>query len=158
MLVSKDPKIIQRPEMLYIGMTISHEVTLPDNTAVPELWSVFLQRSSEIEFVSGPYVGIASDVYEDETADYTAAIQVTNTDRVPHGMEATFTEAGQYAEFTHRGPLSDLYESMHYIHDEWLPRSDYTGNCGSQIEIYPEDTDINDANFEMKILVPLIRE
>lgn len=147
-----DPQIISRPAVQYIGIEISH---VPGDEKPAQLWANFSKREHEIKNVSGPAVGISGD-FENVTAKYAAARQVSETSFVPEGMTVIQTEAGQYADFKIKGPISQLFKALDYIYGVWIPRNGYKTN-GAGIEVYPENTDVDSPDFELHLLVPLKR-
>jgi predicted transcriptional regulator YdeE len=151
----QEPKIVEVKEIKYVGMRISHKPFENSSSVIPKLWDEFQNRNGEIKDKSGPSLGVAGDFIEkDKSASYIAAAQVERFDSVPEGMEKGVVPAGTYAAFKHKGPISTFGKTVTYIHGVWLPKSGFK-NKGAMVEVYPKDSDVDAAGFEMTVLVPI---
>ena len=66
--------------------------------------------------------------------------------------------AFSYAQFTHRGPIARLSETINAIHGTWLPQSDYEHADGPEFERYDERFRDGGEQCELDYLVPVQRK
>ena len=142
--------------MQFVGIEIQHNVheTAKGDPAIPNLWDTFNSRLPEIEDQSDTVLGVSGPVREG-FSHYVAALQIEKVGPIPSGMILGTVPAGKYAEFIHRGPISSFAATVSYIHNTWMPQAGFSHHACSQIEVMSKNSDVDAANFEMKVLVPL---
>lgn len=144
-----------------IGKRISMSLT---NDRTPELFKSFMPRKKEISNIVGNDV-LCMRVYDpsydfknfDPAAffDKWAAVEVTNTDRIPDEMEGCILPGGLYAVFTHKGSSSDS-SPFQFIFGTWLPNEkEYELDNRPHFEILGEKYKNNDVNSEEEIWIPV---
>ena len=129
-----------------------------------QLWQGFMQRRKEIKN------SVNTDLYSmqifDKSLEYKdfspntefekwAAVEVTDFDNVPAGMETHLMTGGKYAVFIHRGTADTIYKTSQYIFEIWLPNSKYVLDDREHFEILSHNYDPNDINAEEEIWIPI---
>jgi len=127
-----EPRIETLVEKKLIGKRI--RMSLADNKRF-QLWNSFMQQRKEIENT------VSNNLYSVEVYDSTdyfknfsphteydkwAAVEVSDVDAIPSGMETITIPCGLYAVFIHKGPASKGPETYQYIFGTWLPTSSHT--------------------------------
>ncbi len=83
-----------------------------------------------------------------------AAVEVTDLDHVPEGMESFTLSSGLYAVFNYKGPASD-HSIFSYIFNTWLPPSGYDLDMRPHFEILGEKYKNDDPLSEEEIWIPV---
>jgi len=153
------PRILKLSEKKLVGKRLS--MCLSENKTA-ELWENFRPRVKEIsnrltnDFIS---MAIYSPTY---FADFNpahafekwAAIEVSDFENVPKGLE-TFTLAdGLYAVFDYQGSSTDTSIFL-YIFEVWLPGSDYLLDDRPHFEVLGDKYKNADPNSEEEIWIPI---
>lgn len=86
--------------------------------------------------------------------DKWSAIEVTDFNDVPQGMESFVLDGGLYAVFPYKG-LSTDNSIFLYIFGTWLPNSGYTLDNRPQFEVFGKKYRNNDLNSEEDIWIPI---
>jgi len=131
--ISTEPKWLDRPELRLVGLTAPYRgVTAQhpnDNEVINALWSRFFLRRHELRTPSsegryGAWTFLRPGIC-DEPEQYLAfaGVQAEAAGVPPSGMEVWIARAGTYAQFTHRGPVELLGNTISYIYTSWLPRA-----------------------------------
>jgi AraC family transcriptional regulator len=84
-----------------------------------------------------------------------AAVEVTDFEVIPEGMEAYELGGGLYAVFQHIGPASAFQKIVNYIFQEWLPNSGYALDDREHFELLGEKYKNNDPESEEEIWIPI---
>lgn len=84
-----------------------------------------------------------------------AAVEVSEANSIPSGMETYVLEGGLYAVFDHIGPASDFGKSMHFIFKIWLPQSGYEVDNREHFEILEEGYNPMDEKAREEIWIPI---
>ena len=85
-----------------------------------------------------------------------AAVEVSDFNTIPDGMEAYTLTGGLYAVFLHKGAAGTAPETFQYIFTEWLPASEYLfDNSRAQFEIMGEKYKNNHPDSEEEVWVPI---
>ena len=158
------PQILRLPALTLIGPEAHFISALsPDANnlqVIPPLWHELMARKAELGKPRDTYMYGACRCLpsnqrsrEDELA-YLAGLNVAPSARAPKGMGLWKIAAGTYAQFTHRGPISKLSETINYVHGAWLPRSGYDYNSkGVELERYDDRFNPEGKNSEMDYLI-----
>jgi AraC family transcriptional regulator len=148
-------QVIERPALAVIGMYLKTRPMAPE---IPELWTKFVARMSEIEGQIELRVSYGVMWHEAESMDvlhYMAAVAVASPARVPPGMDSLIIPAGAYAAF--RYPFGELARGFGEIFNRLLPSSGYVQIPGPYFERYDESFDPADANSAVGIFLPVRR-
>lgn len=129
----------------------------------PQLWGSFMpQRKLISNAVGNDLYSVqiyAPDFFHhfDASALFEkwAAVEVTDHDELPEGMEAFFLPGGLYAVFYYKGDGSDAPVVFRYILTEWLPASGYVLDDRPHFEILGEKYKRNDPASEETIWIPV---
>ncbi len=153
------PQIITYHERKIIG--ISMRLSLNKNKVV-QLWRAFIPRKNEIinrikhDLISASMYSKDHFLNFDTTRIFKkwAAIEVSNFDHIPEGMETTIIPGGLYAVFQYRG-LSTDPSIFHYIYGTWIPNSIYELDHRPHFEILGKKYKNNDLDSEEEIWIPI---
>ncbi len=151
-----EPKIITQAETKVIGF-LSHYKD--GDFDILEIWKPFTAycNNNPINNIASP-IGIG--LYEESTSksndfSYVCSVPVHNFDDVPSGMITRVIPSQLYAKFTHKGPLTNLEETLRYIWGSWLPKSSYSYEEASDFELYPANFNSNDPEAVTYIHIPI---
>ncbi len=140
--VTLEPTINIQPERRLVGIrTKFFSVDSEKNNIaqkLPILWKCFLERLAEIpNTVDGLCYGALYRVDEDnEQLNYMAGIEVRDAIPIPDGMETIVLPECCYAQFTHRGKVAQLDNTVNYIYSNWLLKSGHKHTYGPDLELY----------------------
>jgi AraC family transcriptional regulator len=158
------PEIRMLSEKKLIGKNI--RMTLAENKTV-ELWKRFMPRRKEIKNNLNADL-ISMQVYDSSfemkdfnqhtTIDKWAAIEVSDFNFIPEGMNTFTIPAGHYAVFLHRGPASAGVKTFQYIFTTWLPDSGYELDSRPHFEILGDRYKNEDPESEEEVFIPIRRK
>ena len=126
-----DPEIRQIEPRKLVGMRETMSLTV-DKTF--ELFRSFGPRTKEIQdrVSSNTYCariyrgGIDMESFTPNTVfEKWAAVEVSNFENVPAGLEPLIIPAGAYAVFVHKGPASTFFQTSEPLFRKWLETSDF---------------------------------
>ncbi|HLP21243.1 MAG TPA: GyrI-like domain-containing protein, partial [Chitinophagales bacterium] len=154
------PEIKTTSEKKLIGKRIT--TTIAKNEA-PVLWGGFMPRRKEITNA------LNSDLYSVEVfavgffkafnpnAEFEkwAAVEVSDFETVPDGMETLTIHAGLYAVFIHKGRDSEALKTFGYIFNTWLPASEYVIDDRPHFEVMGEKYKRDNPESEEEVWVPV---
>lgn len=130
---------------------------------IAELWKSFMPRRKEItNNINNDLISMA--IYKpthfshfNPTSEFEkwAAVEVTDFENIPHGMEAFILSGGLYAVFDFKGLSTDssIYQ---YIFGTWLSASGYELDDRPHFELLGEKYKNNDPNSEEEIWIPIM--
>lgn len=133
------------------------------NNKTSDLWRSFMPNKKEIKNVISSNL-ISMQVYEssfsfsqfDFNAEFTkwAAVEVSDFEFVPEGMESFVIEEGMYAIFDYKGLSTDpaIFE---YIYGTWIPNSEYQLDGRPHFEVLGERYKNFDPDSEEEIWIPI---
>lgn len=84
-----------------------------------------------------------------------AAIEVTDFDSVPDGMETFKLAGGLYAVFLYKGAAKDARATFQHIFGTWLPNSEYSLDNRPHFEVLGEKYKNDDPASEEDIWIPI---
>lgn len=87
--------------------------------------------------------------------EYLAAINVAAGTKPQPPLELWTIPAGTYAQFTHRGPVARLGETINYAFGSWLPRSDYVHRGTPNLDRQDERFASGGKDCELDFFVPV---
>ncbi len=154
-----EPRIERLTEKKLLGIRMT--MSLAANKT-GDLWRSFLPRRKEItNTVTRDLISMAVyapthfiDFHPANEFEKWAAVEVSNFDMVPDGMEAFVLAGGLYAVFHYTGSSTDT-TIFHYIFETWLPHSDYVLDVRPHFEILGEKYKNMDPNSEEDICIPI---
>lgn len=156
------PVIKERQAELAIG--IGDRFNRSSAFKIAQLWDQFVTCKDQICNVKPGYtIGIcespSSQHEQDDMFIYTAAVPVDRAEEMPPGMVLCKIPQGRYAVFTHKGIISNLANTLGYIHGDWFPASGYTRPVALSdilhFELYDSRFDPDDDNSEVDVYVPI---
>jgi AraC family transcriptional regulator len=127
-----------------------------------ELWSQFLPKAKEINNkLSHDLISMTiyqpthfADFHPTNEFEKWAAVEVTNFENVPLGMETFVLPRGLYAVFDYIG-LSTDHSIYEYLFGTWLPASDYLLDKRPHFEVLGTRYRNNDPLSEEEIWIPI---
>jgi AraC family transcriptional regulator len=129
-----------------------------------ELWRSFMPRRNEIKNIIGNDL-LSFQVYDKglDFKDFTpeseyekwAAVEVSEFDSIPDGMESMILQGGLYAVFSYMGNPNDFSGTWLYIFRTWLPASDYLLDNRPHFEILGEKFRRDDPDSEEEVWIPV---
>ena len=162
--VSREPIIETRERMCLVGLrTTFYGVDSEKNDLgekLPRLWDDFVPWLAAIEHaVPGACYGVIrpGQSADAEALDYHAAIEVHPNAPVPEGLVRLELPGATYARFVHRGPASEVDQSVSYAYSTWLMASEYRHSYGADLEIYGEGFDPESDDSELYYAIPITR-
>ena len=155
-----EPRIETFSEKKLLGMRIKMSFT---NNKTGELWRNFMPRRKEILFKIGSEL-YSIEVYPPNFFDNfntnyqfekLAAIEVSDIDSVPNGMEIIKIPSGLYSVFIHKGPASDGPKTYQYIFQTWLPNSEFELDSRPHFAVMGAQYKHEDPSSEEEIWIPV---
>ncbi len=137
-------------------------MSLSDNRTVA-LWRDFMPRRKEIKNTAGTEL-YSVEVYDplyfeyfdpNATFDKWAAVEVTDFEVVPGGMETMTLSGGLYAVFLHKGTASAGQKTFQYIFNIWLPGSGYKLDDRPHLAVMGDKYKNEDLASEEEIWIPV---
>lgn len=129
-----------------------------------ELWRSFMPRRKEIKNNINTDL-ISMQVYDaafnfqhfnpDIPFDKWAAIEVSDFEMIPEGMETFILPTGLYAVFIHKGPATEGEKTFRYIFETWIPQSSYAIDARPHFEILGEKYKHDDPSSEEEVWIPI---
>ena len=128
-----------------------------------ELWNTFMPKRKEIQHGIGTVL-YSIQVYEPSFFDIFdpakefekwAAMEVSDFETIPDGMETFILEGGLYAVFLYRGAASAAAPAFRYILGTWLPGAGYSLDHRPHFEILGEKYKNEDPGSEEEIWIPI---
>jgi AraC family transcriptional regulator len=128
-----------------------------------ELWSGFMPRRKEISNHIGTNL-YSVQIYAprffenfDPVAEFDkwAAIEVTDFNKIPGGLETYTLPEGLYAVFHYQGAASSAAATFKHILGTWLPNSDYILDDRPHFEILGEKYKNEDPGSEEELWIPI---
>jgi len=155
-----EPRIELLAEKKLIGMRVQMSFA---NNKTTGLWSGFMPRRKEIKNNTGTELYSAelyppTFFYEfNPVAEFEkwAAIEVTDFEMIPEGMETIIFPAGLYAVFLHKGPASKGPDTYRYIFETWLPGSNFDLDQRPHFAVMGEKYKQNNEDSEEEIWIPV---
>lgn len=156
-----ETKIVTLPEKKLVGKRIR---TTLSNKNTYELWHSFMPRRKEIKNCLSKDL-FSVEKYDDNTTfenfnentefEKWAAVEVSDFDSIPDGMESLILEGGLYAVFIHKGTAGSAQSILNFIFREWLPGSGYSADNRVHFEVMNEKYNKDDPSSEEKICIPI---
>jgi AraC family transcriptional regulator len=154
------PKIETSTEKKLVGksMTMSYA-----DYKIGQLWGSFMPRRKEItNSVTNDLISMVvyppthfTNFKPTNEFERWAAVEVTNLDSVPEGMETFTLPSGLYAVFLYKGTSTDISNFYQHIFTVWIPNSDYVLDNRPHFEILGEKYKNNDPSSEEEIWIPI---
>lgn len=155
-------KIVTAPKRKLVGIKI--ETSLSESKTAG-LWQNFRSRVNEIKNrANNDYFSVqiypkgqSMDTFTPITNfEKWAAVEVSDFQDLPDGMEELEIGEGKYAVFKHRGIATDFFRTSQYIFGTWLPSSGFELDDRPHFEIMTENYQgPEDPNSEEDVYIPL---
>ena len=133
------------------------------NNKTYELWRNFMPERSKINNNIGTelysieiYPPLFFDKFNPEAEfEKWAAVEVTDFDSIPEGMETLVSSEGLYAVFVHKGPASSASKTYQYIFETWFPNSDFLIDNRPHFYIFPPLLQNEGPDSEEELWIPV---
>ena len=153
------PKITNIEQKKLIGQRLSMSL-LQNKTG--QLWGQFAPRIKEISSrTSSNKISMQvypTDYYKNFSPanefEKWAAVEVSNFNEVPEGMETFILDGGLYAVFDYKGSSADP-SIFQYIFSVWIPNSKYIIDDRPHFEVLGAKYKNNDPDSEEEIWIPI---
>jgi AraC family transcriptional regulator len=151
------PRIENLPEKKLVGQHM--QMSLTENRTF-ELWSGFMPHRKEITNAVSTDL-ISMQVYDQDffspsnVFEKWAAVEVSDFDQVPQGMETFILPAGMYAVFHYKGTPDKFEKTFKWIFGIWLPSSEFEVDSRPHFELLGAKYKNNDPESEEDIWVPV---
>jgi len=141
----------------YLTMSFSENKTFA-------LWSSFMPQRRLIVNAVDPQHMYSLQLYDKDfytnfspTREFEkwAAVEVSDFDAVPDGMNSLTIPAGQYAVFFYKGSHNNGFDVFSYIFGEWLPASGYELDDRPHFELLGPKYKNGDPDSEEEIWIPI---
>ena len=157
-----EPKIINIEKIEIIGMR--SKLSLSNNKTV-ELWKKFMPKKKEIINLKNSW-HYAVQIYDSDLKiknltpetiyEAWAAVEVSDIEFIPKGMESYTIGEGKYAVFKHKGDATAFQKTMSFIFGIWLVNSEYELDDREHFQIMKEKyLGENNPNSEEEVWVPI---
>lgn len=152
------PRIETLIEKKLIGKRMKMSLS---NNKTGELWRSFMPKRREIGnnltsemFSMQVYDGPVDFGNLDQEFEKWAAVEVSDFDSIPDGMETFTLKGGLYAVFPYKGSSTDT-AIFQFIFGTWLPNSNYLLDHRPHFEILGDKYKNADPNSEEDIWIPI---
>ncbi|MBN1487082.1 MAG: GyrI-like domain-containing protein [Anaerolineae bacterium] len=146
-----EPKIMTKPAFTVVGLKYHGK---NEANELPQLWAELNPRIDEIQHQTGyAAYGVCGAMDTEGNFDYVAGFAVTSTEDIPEGMVAWEVPEQRYAVF--ECTLPTIHKTYEYIHQTWLPQSEYERTNGPDFELYGEYFDPSNPGSPMYIYIPI---
>lgn len=144
------PQFVTKPAFTVVGLRLHTKPMAPE---IPALWDQFVPRMDEIAHGAEPHVSYGVMAHNPEMTEltYMAGNAVTGVTELPAGMSRWDIPANTYAVF--EATLANIGQVFDYIHNTWLPMSDYQQVAGPYFERYGES--FSPDNPVLSIYIPV---
>ena len=157
-----EPRIETLQDKKLMGKSLTMSLA---NNKTGEIWKNFMPRRQEItNNLSNDLISMAIykpthfvDFKPTNEFEKWAAIEVTDFDSLPSGMETFSLKGGLYAVFDYKGSSNDV-SIFQYIFGTWIPNSDYLLDDRPHFEILGDKYKNADPNSEEEIWIPIRRK
>lgn len=160
-ILLSEARIETLAEKKLVGKRLS--MSLLENRTI-ELWRSFMPRRKEILNCINSHL-FSMQVYENafyfqnfnpqNAFEKWAAMEVSDFDNIPEGMESYILPSGLYAVFHYKGTTDRAAEVFQYIFETWLPNSEYELANRPHFELLGEKYKNNDPSSEEEIWIPI---
>jgi AraC family transcriptional regulator len=156
-----EPKIVDIHPKKLVGAKIINSLA-EDKTGV--LWQQFMPKRKMIKNrVNSDYWSVQNyknfdpaSFTEETQFEKWAAVEVSEYEELPDGLETFDLPGGKYAVFIFHGLASEYHKALRYIYESWLPSSSHELDERPHFEImgskYYGPTD---ANSEEETWIPI---
>lgn len=122
------PRFVESPALTLAGFSVRYR---PETRAsIPAQWGRFGAEVGQVPEPKGPAdFGLCSEWRGDEM-EYTCAVQAAPGARLPAGWRLLTLPAQRYAVFAHQGHVSELWRTLCWVLQDWLPGSGRTRTQG----------------------------
>lgn len=162
------PTIVEKPGMKVAGAGCAfvHVLSPDGNTmdTVGRLWGTWFEARRRVvnQVDADTSFGIvwgkpAEERSHPDELQYICAAEVTSFEGMPEDVATFEVPAGEYAVFTHRGPITEIGTTVGFAYREWLPNSGYVRRGICDVEVYGLRFCSDGPDSEMEYRIPVKR-
>ena len=149
--ITMEARVVKMNECLVRGVSARvNEVNSPEFpknfSIISALWKTLREQTRDFSYQRLSLI--------DSDLNYLAGVLVPD-EEVLAQFELKQLPAGEYAEFLHIGPMSNIAHTMNYIYGSWFLKSGRVRGEGPDISLHTEKTDPTSTENEVRILIPL---
>jgi AraC family transcriptional regulator len=160
--IKMEPRIETLQDKKLVGIALTMSLA---NNKTGIVWKNFIPRRKEItNNLSNDLISMAiykpthfADFKPTNEFEKWAAIEVTDFESVPKGMEPFTLQGGLYAVFDYKGSGTDI-SIFQYIFKTWIPNSDFLLDDRPHFEILGDKYKNVDPDSEEEIWIPIKRK
>lgn len=132
-----------------------------------ELWKNFMPRRKEITNAVGTELysvelyngtGFFENFNPANEFEKWAAVEVSNFDSLPEGMDTLIIPEGEYAVFHYKGKPSEAQETYRFIYSQWIPGSAYKLDNRPHFALMGEKYKGEDPESEEEFWIPVTKK
>lgn len=156
-----NPKIRLLSPKKLVGL--QSRMSMADNKTTL-LWQTFMPRRNEITNRANADF-ISMQVYDKDqdmaafnahtTFQKWAAVEVTDLDTVPAGMETYNLPGGLYAVFNYKGQPANFHLALQKFYGGWLPQSGYSLDTRAHFEVLGDKYKRDSDDSEEEVWIPV---
>lgn len=129
-----------------------------------ELWNNFMPKLKEIKNrVNSNLISMQKFDDDQKMADFKltsefdkwAAVEVSNFNNYPNGIQEYLLQSGIYAVFLHKGTVADFANTQKFIYGQWLPDSEYELDNREHLQVMGNKYINNNPDSEEEVWVPI---
>ncbi|MEX0300080.1 MAG: GyrI-like domain-containing protein [Kordiimonas sp.] len=142
-----------------IGFVTTFKPFSGDVKLIPDLWQKFRENIHKVQGLDNAQrvgvIGAVEDEAPTSRLEYLAGAVWDDVDDLPDGFTSRNIPTGEYAEFTHIGPVSNFPHTINYIYGSWFPKSGRIRADGPEFVLCPKDFNPNAHDATVQIYIPL---
>ncbi|HET9844077.1 MAG TPA: GyrI-like domain-containing protein [Gammaproteobacteria bacterium] len=152
-----EPHIVSREPFTVVGL--EYKGPMKNMVDIPKLWHLFNDRIQEIENkmaedrLYGVFYQTPSQRATSEMT-YMACVPVSHDQEIPEGMISKEVQGGKFAALTHKGPISDIVQSIDFLHS-WILGSEFEFDQRESYELYDNRFQYESADSEFDIFLAI---
>lgn len=159
-LLRLNPRMEVLPEKKLVGQRLTMSFS---TNKTHELWRNFMIRRNDVRNGIGSNrfsiqmypPQFFEDFHMDTEFCKWAAVEVSDFEVIPAGMERLTLPGGLYAVFVYRGTSKTAVETFQYIFGTWLPASDFVLDTRPHFELLGENYRYDHPKSEEEIWIPV---
>lgn len=155
-------QVINFPEKIICGVSVDiFSIMMPnqyDPNAIPLTWRKFWSEFPKGSMPSDSKAyGVSFPIHtEPGKLHYVAGVEISAGFVAPTGFEICVIPAGNYAKFSHKGPISNLAQSYGVAYGVEFPKLGLEMRPAPHLEAYDATLNPLGDDYEMGILIPVI--
>lgn len=164
--INTEPKIVELPEQLVVGMETKIPSPFVDRNKICDYvatfwYSLFEQEKEVKNRIAHTYYALSISATGDFTEDeltYIAGVPVLQVENIPKGMKVYTIPKQKVAIFEVKTNIDaqTAQKTVDYIYGYWLPTSKYKRGKGADYELFENVIDFTKGEFLTSYVVPIV--